>query len=114
MAAEELASSELFVDSNQPGGSGDESEEDEEEEGSSETGSESYSGSEEEGETGESEEDDEEEDEPVLKYRRFAKEVVGSIGTQEHIRCIAVHAKVGDSTRLSHTSLFIWCALNGS
>ena len=42
---------------------------------------------------------DEDEDEPVLKYKRFAKEVVqstcgGSEGTRDVINCITVHPKV--------------------
>ena len=46
-----------------------------------------------------SEEDEEEEDEPVLKYKRFAKEAVMSIsqgaeGEKNIICCIAVHPKV--------------------
>ena len=47
------------------------------------------------------EESDSDEDEPVLKYRRFAKEVVTSIqggkdsGERNIICCIAVHPKVG-------------------
>lgn len=41
----------------------------------------------------------EEDDEPVLKYKRFAKEVVASTcegpdGTRNIISCIAVHPKV--------------------
>ena len=80
---------------------GEESEEaSDEEEGSEESGSGSGSGSseDEEGEDGE-EDESEEEDEPVLKYRRFAKEVVASIiesrvDMQVHIHCVAVHHKV--------------------
>lgn len=64
---------------------------------SSETGS-GYSSSEEE----EEENDGEEEEEPILKYRRFAKEVVNSLsqsGAAEGepknvIICMAVHPKV--------------------
>lgn len=45
------------------------------------------------------EEEDHEEEEPVLKYKRFAKEVVSSIsegsdGEKNIICCIAVHPKV--------------------
>ncbi len=48
-------------------------------------------------EDGDSSESDE--DEPVLKYKRFAKEVVSSgegtlEGLKGHICCIAVHSKV--------------------
>lgn len=58
---------------------------------SGEYSSEAGSGSEEDG--------DDEEPEPVLKYKRFAKEVVNSInegsdGDKNIICCIAVHAKV--------------------
>ena len=81
---------------------GEDSEESEEEDGSSESGSGTESGStdgEEDGESEGEEEEKEEEEEPVLKYRRFAKEVVGSITTPGmdqivQIRCIAVHTKV--------------------
>ena len=46
-----------------------------------------------------SDEEDREEEEPVLKYKRFAKEVVSSInegsdGEKNIICCIAVHPKV--------------------
>lgn len=66
---------------------------------------ESGSGDSEEEETGsestsyeESEEEEEEEEEPVLKYKRFAKDVVSSIsegpdGERNIMRCIAVHPK---------------------
>lgn len=64
-----------------------------EDENGSESGSESGSGSSSSGEGSE------EEEEPVLKYRRFAKELVNSIsGTgsdRNIICCIAVHPKVG-------------------
>ena len=72
-------------------------------EGSSQSGSEesgSGSGSSEEGEESGGEEEEEDEDEPVLKYKRFAKEVVSSINDPRasnmpvHICCIAVHPKV--------------------
>ncbi len=48
-------------------------------------------------------EEEEEDDEPVLKYRRFAKEVVtsiceGSDGGRNIICCMAVHPKVLHST----------------
>lgn len=67
----------------------------------SETGSGSGS-SDEDGEESDGDED-EEEDEPVLKYKRFAKEVVVSInevssastGMPIQICCMAVHSKVG-------------------
>lgn len=79
-----------------------ETEESEEEE-SDEEGS-SYSDDEEMGES-ESEEEDEDEDEgeeeePVLKYKRFAKEVVNALHQSQDgesknvIQCMAVHAKV--------------------
>ena len=65
------------------------------EEGVSGTGSSSElsEGSEEESD------DDDDDDEPVLKYRRFAKEVIASISDptkvlNAHISCIAVHSKV--------------------
>ena len=65
-----------------------------EDESGSESGSESASG------TSSSGEGSEEEEEPVLKYKRFAKEVVSSIsegvdGGRNIICCIAVHPKVG-------------------
>ncbi len=76
-----------------------------EESGESESGSEEEesgdSGDSEEGSgTGEEDENEEEEDEPVLKYKRFAKEVVASISDPTlpdlaaHICSIAVHSKV--------------------
>ncbi len=88
---------------------GDGSDEGSGEEASSQSGEESESGSgssqsEEDGEEesgGDGEEDEEEEGEPVLKYKRFAKEVVASIcdssvsGGNVYICCIAVHSKVG-------------------
>lgn len=81
-----------------PGESEDDSGEEEEEEGSTEEGSRSGSstGS---AEDGGEEESDGEDDEPVLKYKRFAKEVVSqahglSANDQMHISCIAVHPKV--------------------
>ena len=45
---------------------------------------------------------DDEDEEPVLKYKRFAKEVVqstcdGSEGTRDVINCITVHPKVFSS-----------------
>lgn len=78
-------------------------EEDDEESGSGEgeSGSESAaSGSSEGGEEDESEEEEEEdEDEPILKYKRFAKDAVTSIiqsrvDVAVQIRAIAVHQKV--------------------
>ena len=77
------------------------------EEGSYTSGEEeSGSGSYEESESGSngteesSEGEEEKEDEPVLKYKRFAKDVVSSIsespsGGKNIICCIAVHPKVG-------------------
>ena len=53
--------------------------------------------------------DEEEEDEPVLKYKRFAKEVVNALHqgqegeTKNVIQCMAVHRKV--------TSKMLLCAL---
>lgn len=86
-------------------GSEEGTEDEEEGEGSSEyeTGeSVSGSGSSEEGEE-ESGGEEEDEDEPVLKYKRFAKEVVSSISDPRtsgimpvHICCITVHPKVGN------------------
>ena len=70
------------------------------ESGSTEEGSGSENGSYEEGSEEESEEGaSDHEEEPVLKYRRFAKEVVNSIsGASEEERniicCISVHPKV--------------------
>lgn len=70
----------------------------EEGEGGSQYGSESGSGSGSSEEEGEEESDgEEEEDEPVLKYKRFAKEVVASLsGTDSLVQicCISVHPKV--------------------
>ena len=64
-------------------------------ENSCEEGSGSGSSEEESG----SETDSEGEEEPVLKYRRFARDVVSSIhdggGDKNIICCIAVHPKVG-------------------
>lgn len=106
MSAEEMAMSELYAQGdNMSGGSEDGSGDDDDEEGSSESGSGSSSGSSGEEDEDESEGEEEEEDEPVLKYRRFAKEVVSSISLQgvEHmqiqIRCIAVHAKVREGSQ---------------
>ncbi len=88
-------------------------------EGSSVTGSGSVSGSSGEDEDGESEGEEEEEDEPVLKYRRFAKEVVSSINQQQgmdiFIRCIAVHYKVSEATEGMPPThcLPLGCALTG-
>ena len=103
---------------------GDEDSEDsEEEDGSSESGSGSGSGSgtESGSSEGESEGDEEEEEEePVLKYRRFAKEVVGSItmpGMDQavHIHCIAVHTRVREPSRweeiLSGSCALLGCAV---
>ena len=63
-----------------------------EDENGSESGSESASG------TSSSGEGSEEEEEPVLKYKRFAKELVNSIsgtgGDRNIVCCIAVHPKV--------------------
>ena len=97
--SEEIAMSKLYAEGDEGSQYGESGEESGEEEGSSETGSGSSSGSSEEEDEDESEGEDEEEDEPVLKYRRFAKDVVGSISTpgMDHavyIRCIAVHSKV--------------------
>ena len=90
-------------------------EEEEEEEGSSqyeESGSSSGSG--------EEESEDEEEEEPVLKYRRFAKDVMASIsegGVQVYISCITTHSKVSSNTRKPESSpahycvCRSWCAL---
>ena len=84
------------------GESSDGSEEEEDEEEGSSGESVSGSASESSGEDGEesSEGEEEDEDEPVLKYRRFAKEVVTSINEgrsdlQVFICAIAVHSKVG-------------------
>ena len=75
----------------------------EEEEGSEESSYEGESGSgESDSETGSGSEEDTDEEEPVLKYKRFAKEVVSSIhdgtgmgsGERNIICCIAVHPKV--------------------
>ena len=64
-----------------------------EDENGSESGSESGSGS-----SGSGDSSEEEEEEPVLKYKRFAKELVNTIsGSGEDrniICCIAVHPKV--------------------
>ncbi|XP_064401865.1 vacuolar protein sorting-associated protein 41 homolog [Halichondria panicea] len=74
----------------------------EEEEGSEESSYEEESGSgESDSETGSGSEEDTDEEEPVLKYKRFAKEVVSSIhdgtgmgsGERNIICCIAVHPK---------------------
>ena len=71
----------------------------------------------------ESDSTSEEEEEPVLKYKRFAKEVVSIIsegpdGEKNIICCIAVHPKVtslrGQDWGLYETSeVFCWCALFG-
>lgn len=72
-------------------------EEEEDEEGSG-SGSESGTGSSDDEE--EEDSDEEDESEPVLKYRRFAKDAVASINEggradlQIHIHCIAVHHRV--------------------
>ena len=42
------------------------------------------------------EETEEELDEPVLKYKRFAKNVIFDIGYENIICCVAVHPKVND------------------
>ena len=90
-------------------------EEEEEEEGDGESGSESGSGSSEGDEEDEDDEESEEEDEPVLKYRRFAKEAVPSINEGRpdlpvHICCIAVHPRVSLGTQCFD---WRWCALIG-
>lgn len=78
-----------------------EMEESGEEEESEEEGS-FYSDEEETDESGSEEEgdDEEDEDEPVLKYKRFAKEVVNALHQSQDgesknvIQCMAVHPKV--------------------
>ena len=65
------------------------------EEVSDETGSEEASGDEE--ETSSDSNTPEDDDEPILKYKRFAKGAIHSIhqNTKNFITCIAVHEKVG-------------------
>ena len=91
-------------------------------EGSSQSGSEesgSGSGSSEEGEeSGGEGEEEEDEDEPVLKYKRFAKEVVSSINDPRasnmpvHICCIAVHPKVSKCQMMDVASRLAPCVVS--
>lgn len=75
-----------------------EEEEESDEEGSSYTDEEESDGSESEEE--DEDEEEGEEDEPVLKYKRFAKEVVNALHQSQDgegknvIQCMAVHPKV--------------------
>ena len=68
--------------------------------------------------------DDEDDEEPVLKYKRFAKEVVqstcdGSEGARDVINCITVHPKViflecslTEAEPDSHSSFLVHCLRN--
>ena len=78
-------------------GSSEEEDSEEDDEGSEEG---SNSGSSE-SEEGDSDCSDSEDDEPVLKYRRFAKDVVASNDGAVKICSIAVHAKVQMYTGVS-------------
>jgi hypothetical protein len=54
---------------------------------------------------------DNEDEEPVLKYKRFAKEVVqstcdGSEGARDVINCITVHPKVFSDNGPVYTNIF--------
>ena len=81
--------------------------------------------SEEESSSAESDDISEDEEEPVLKYKRFAGEVVSLIsegldGEKNIICCIAVHPKVTSfrkqvgGSMYETSKVFYWCALFGT